>query len=134
MKTLDDARALAAENLGLDLKGTKGSALSQADFFRLEDEMARVVLDDTLGYTEAVVTWATNKKNGAFYGKPPEKQSITDAVGIFADEFVNQAQEINPLSEKNRSKTALAIWGLLLFGAFVYFYTLAKRTSPKRAA
>jgi hypothetical protein len=134
MKTLDDARAQAAENLGLDLKGTKGSALSQADFFRLEDEMARVILDSTLAYSEAVVTWATNKVNGSFYGKPPEKQSITDAIGIFTDEFANQAQEMNPLSEKNRGKTALAIWGLLLFGAFVYFYTLAKRTSPHRSA
>jgi hypothetical protein len=132
MKTLDDARAQAAENLGLNLKGTKGSALSQADFFRLEDEMARVILDSTLAYSEAVVTWATNKVNGSFYGKPPEKQSITDAIGIFTDELANQAQDINPLSEKNRGKTALGLWGIILVGAAVFFAVVAFKTRPGR--
>ena len=130
MKTLDNARAQAAANLGLDLEGTKGSNLNQKDFFRLEDAMVDVVLEDSGSYPENIVTWAENKKAGAFYGTPPASTSISEKVGIFAGEFANQAQELNPLSEKNRSKTALAIWGVLLFGAFVYFYSLAKRTAP----
>ena len=134
MKTLDDARTQAAKNLGLDLKGTKGSNLSQKDFFRLEDAMVDVVLNDPMSYSESIVVWATNKKNGAFYGQPPASSSIGEKIGIFADEFANQAQEINPLSERNRGKTALMIWGVLLLGAFVYFSALAKRTSPRRNA
>jgi hypothetical protein len=130
MKTLDDARNEAAAKLGLDLKGTKGSNLSQTDFFRLEDAMVDVVLDATTSYPENIVTWATNKKGGDFYGKPPETTTLTEKVSIFTDEFVKQAEDINPLSEKNRSKSALMVWGVVLFAAFVYFYSLAKRTAP----
>jgi hypothetical protein len=130
MKTIDDARKAAAEKLGLDLKGTKGSNLSQKDFFRLEDAMVDVVLDDTTSYPENVVTWANNKKGGDFYGKPPESTSLSEKVSIFTDEFVKQAEDINPLSQRNRGKSALMIWGVVLFAAFVYFYSLAKRTAP----
>ena len=133
MKTLDDARNAAAKKLGLDLEGTKGSNLSQKDYFRLEDAMVDVVLNDSLAYAEPVVIWATNKKNGAFYGHPPASSSLGEKIGIFTEEFVNQAEEINPLSEKNRGKTALMIWGVLLVGAFVYFFTLAKRTAPAKS-
>lgn len=130
MKTLDDARNEAAAKLGLDLEGTKGSNLAQKDFFRLEDAMVDVVLGATTSYPENVVTWAANKKGGEFYGKPPETVTLSEKVGIFTDEFVKQANDINPLSEQNRSKSALAIWGVILFAAFVYFYFLAKRTAP----
>jgi hypothetical protein len=130
MKTLDDARNEAAAKLGLDLKGTKGGNLSQKDFFRLEDAMVDVVLDATTSYPENIVTWAINKKGGDFYGKPPESTTLSEKVSIFTDEFVKQAEDINPLSEKNRSKSALMVWGVVLFAAFVYFYSLAKRTAP----
>lgn len=134
MKTLDNARAQAAANLGLDLEGTKGSNLNQKDFFRLEDAMVDVVLTDSGSYPENIVTWAENRKAGTFYGTPPASTSISEKVGIFAGEFANQAQELNPLSEKNRSKTALVIWGVILLGAFVFFSALADRTSPRRNA
>lgn len=130
MKTLDDARNLAAKKLGLDLQGTKGSNLSQKDFFRLEDAMVDVILDDQLSYPENIVTWATNKKNGAFYGQPPASSSLTEKIGIFTDEIINQANAINPLSEQNRAKTALGIWGVLLAGAAVFFAVLALKTRP----
>lgn len=130
MKTLDDARSEAAKKLGLDLEGTKGGNLPQKDFYRLEDAMIDVILGDTTAYPESVITWAENRKGVGFYGTPPASTSVSEKVGIFADEFANQAAAINPLSEQNRSKTALAIWGVLLFGAFVYFFTLAKRTAP----
>ena len=92
--------------------------------------MVDVVLDATTSYPENIVTWANNKKGGDFYGKPPESTTLSEKVSIFTDEFVKQAEDINPLSEKNRSKSALMVWGVVLFAAFVYFYALAKRTAP----
>jgi hypothetical protein len=130
MKNLDQARAEAAQNLNLDLKGTNGAALSQADFFRLEDEIVRVVIASRGDYPANIVQWAENRKKGSFYGQPPASTSFPESVGIFTDEVLRQAEDINPLSEKNRGKTALGIWAVLLVFAAVFAAVLAKKTAP----
>jgi len=56
--------------------------------------------------------------------------SFGASVADFGAEFVNQAEAINPLSEQNRAKTALGIWGILLTAAAIFAAVVAFKTRP----
>lgn len=58
----------------------------------------------------------------------PVGLSIGDAVSIFGDEFVNQAEELNPLSERNRGTLAKFLMVLIGVGFIAWLFIPGKIT------
>lgn len=119
MKTILTLRAEAKADLGFSYNQI--SDLSAAQKETLYDRMADIVAATPMEYDDATRAWANTRRAGVWYHTPLASQSIGDAVGVFAEEFANQAAEINdamnPFSERNRK----VVFGLMVLGAAVYF-------------
>lgn len=63
---------------------------------------------------------------------PLESLSLADKISIFGDEMMNQAQQINPLSERNRGTLANTLIAAVLIGAAAYFAVIAYRSTPAK--
>ena len=85
------------------------TAAQRVEFFRAS--AAYTLAHPTL-FTELDLQIA-RQHAAADFSLDPDTYSLSDAAGDFADEMANQAEEINPLSERNRGSLS---WYLMLLG------------------
>jgi hypothetical protein len=113
--TITEVRKIVGAQLGLS--GYDGSAaatgsLSDADKLAIYNGTAAYVLahqaDFTLSQVSLATSYLTRGGNGGV-----ETYGVTDAASDFVLEMANQAEEINPLSERNRGSLS---WYLMLLG------------------
>lgn len=98
--------------------------------FNYNKELAAVINSNPAFFPEETRQLAKDIAQRDF--QPLDEYSIGDAIRDFSAEFVNQAQEINPLSTVNRGKTANTLIGVVLIGAVVFFGYLAVKYDPRR--
>ena len=88
--------------------------------------LASAVLSDSANATPQDLNTARNVAAKEY--TPIESYGLGDAAGDFTAEFANQAERINPLSQRNWGGTRLVIIGAILLAAVVYFGGLASRS------
>ena len=88
--------------------------------------LASAVLSDSANATPQDIKTARNIAAKEY--TPIESYGLGDAAGDFTAEFVNQAERLNPLSERNWGGTRLVIIGAILLAAVVYFGGLASKS------
>lgn len=113
--TLTEARKIIGGQLGLagyDGTAAATGSLSDADKLAVYNATAAYVLANQSAFTLAQVSLASSYLARGGNGGV-ETYGVGDAAGDFIDEMANQAEEINPLSERNRGSLS---WYLMLLG------------------
>lgn len=73
------------------------------------DELCTFIVNNPQFFSTAQIERATRRVGSALYGVPLETYSLGDAASDFFGEMANQAEEINPLSARNRTKTVIVV-------------------------
>lgn len=98
---------------------TPWGSLSWDEKQRYLQRQAELIVANQSALPENAVTVAQNVL--ASGPQPaPESLGIGEATGIFFGELANQAQEINPLSDRNRGSLAWWLMLTLTLGVIVY--------------
>jgi hypothetical protein len=130
-QALRDARGARAR-AALGLSGIPPADWTYDQRTAYNKAVAAAILADSAGATAQDL--ATAQRVSAKDYSPLERYAFGDQVGDFFGEVVNQAEEINPLSERNRSTSRLVIIGAILLAAVAYFGVLAGRSRAVIAA
>lgn len=118
-------------SLGLDKK--LPSAWSYAERTAYNKALAAAILADTSrsdGGAPSVQDVATAERVVTQNYEPLQSYGLGAMASDFSAELVNQAEQINPLSEQNRGRLATVLSMVLAVAALAYFGVLAFRTRP----
>ena len=127
---LKSARNLAASRIGWTGR-TEDIPYEMSESY--VTALARIIVSNPDRFDEQTVANAVKELGDADNPKL-ETLGAGEAAGIFVGEAANQFQDINPLSEKNRGRTANILIGAILLAAAVFSAVWAFRTSPRNPA
>jgi hypothetical protein len=123
-RNLKSAQNLAATRIGWE-GSTKDIPYELSESY--VTALARIILTNPERFDALTVKNASDELADADNPRL-EKQTLGESVKIFGGEFANQAERINPLSQRNWGGTRLVIIGAILLAAVVYFGGLASRS------